>query len=70
MVPRCFRRSARRCLLPQRPDPDMKVIVIASGYAGVACATRLAHSAARRQQAIQITLVNPVDAFIERIRLH
>jgi NADH dehydrogenase FAD-containing subunit len=48
----------------------MKVIVIASGYAGVACATRLAHSAARRQQAIQITLVNPVDAFIERIRLH
>jgi NADH dehydrogenase FAD-containing subunit len=48
----------------------MKVVVLGGGYAGAACATRLAHRAALRQQAVQITLVNPVDAFIERIRLH
>jgi NADH dehydrogenase len=41
-----------------------KVVILGAGYAGVSAAKRLARSTA------QVTIVNPRDAFVERIRLH
>lgn len=48
----------------------MKVIIIGGGYAGIACATRLARRARAESVTADITLVNPTEHFIERIRLH
>jgi NADH dehydrogenase len=41
-----------------------KVVILGAGYAGVSAAKRLARSTA------QVTIVNPRDTFVERIRLH
>ncbi len=43
----------------------MKVLIIGAGYAGVTAALRLA-----RFPSVEVTLVNPRDEFVERIRLH
>jgi NADH dehydrogenase FAD-containing subunit len=48
----------------------MKVVILGGGYAGVACATRLAQRARKAGRAVDITLVNASDRFVERIRLH
>jgi NADH dehydrogenase len=48
----------------------MRVIIVGGGYAGVACALRLAREARRRRHAVAITLVNRATGFVERIRLH
>lgn len=45
----------------------MDVVVIGGGYAGVACALRLAR---RGGPAVRVTLVNGSERFVERIRLH
>ena len=45
-----------------------KVLILGAGYAGVMAAVRLAGRAARRNAAL--TLVNAVDPFVERPRLH
>ncbi|NYI76909.1 NAD(P)/FAD-dependent oxidoreductase [Nocardioides panzhihuensis] len=42
-----------------------RVVVIGGGYAGVMAANRLT-----KREDIEITLVNPRDRFVERIRLH
>lgn len=48
----------------------MRVLILGGGYAGVACATRLAHRARKAGKAVDITLLNESDLFVERIRLH
>jgi NADH dehydrogenase FAD-containing subunit len=48
----------------------MKVVIVGGGYAGAACATRLAHRARRAGGLVEITVVNPSPWFVERIRLH
>jgi len=48
----------------------MKVVIVGGGYAGVTCALRLARRARRLGAACDITVVNPTDRFVERIRLH
>ncbi|MGB4779693.1 NAD(P)/FAD-dependent oxidoreductase [Microbacterium sp.] len=50
----------------------MKVIVIiGGGYAGVICANRLRSSLTDKEASrVRIRLVNPIDRFVERIRLH
>ena len=45
----------------------MNVVVIGAGYAGVACALRLAR---RAGSTVCVTLVNVSERFVERIRLH
>lgn len=45
----------------------MHVVIVGAGYAGLACALRLAR---RTRGAVRITLVNASEQFIERIRLH
>lgn len=45
--------------------PITKVIVIGGGYAGTVAANRL-----RQRPDVEITLVNPRPAFVERMRLH
>jgi NADH dehydrogenase FAD-containing subunit len=47
---------------------ETRVLVIGAGYAGLLAAVRLAMQT--RKQNVQITLVNPVDSFVERPRLH
>jgi NADH:ubiquinone reductase (H+-translocating) len=49
-----------------RPGPA-EVIVVGGGYAGTLAANRLALRAGRRAR---ITLVNPDDTFVQRLRLH
>ena len=50
-----------------RPHIDRKahIVVIGGGYAGVVAANRL-----RRDPDVEVTVVNPRRAFVERIRLH
>ena len=50
-----------------RPHIDRKahIVVIGGGYAGVLAANRL-----RRDPDVEVTVVNPRRAFVERIRLH
>jgi len=48
----------------------MKVVIVGGGYAGVTCALRLARRARRLGAACDITVINPTDRFVERIRLH
>ena len=47
-----------------------QVVVIGAGYAGVIAASRLAGSREGRRGALAVTLVNPTERFVERIRLH
>ena len=46
----------------------LQVVVIGAGYAGLLAAVRLAMKT--RDQNVQITLINPIDTFVERLRLH
>lgn len=46
----------------------MHIVIVGAGYAGVTCAVRLARKI--RGKPARITLVNPSDRFVERIRLH
>jgi len=46
---------------------NIHVVVVGAGYAGVAAALRLAW---RTRGRVCITLVNPTELFVERIRLH
>ncbi|WP_193611742.1 NAD(P)/FAD-dependent oxidoreductase [Nocardioides lijunqiniae] len=48
------------------PRPE-RILVIGGGYAGVLCANRLAGRLGSRAR---ITLVNPIEPFVERVRLH
>lgn len=48
----------------------MRVVIVGGGYAGVACALRLARRTRGSQARVDIQLVNDGDTFIERIRLH
>lgn len=48
----------------------MRILILGGGYAGVACATRLAYRARKTGKAVEVTLLNESDLFVERIRLH
>ncbi|HEX7892267.1 MAG TPA: FAD-dependent oxidoreductase [Ramlibacter sp.] len=48
----------------------MDIVIIGGGYAGVACALRLAHRARRQGTAARIRLIHPAPVLVERIRLH
>ncbi|NUS44353.1 MAG: FAD-dependent oxidoreductase, partial [Mycobacteriaceae bacterium] len=45
-----------------------RIVIIGAGYTGMFCAARLAYRTRRRN--VRITLVNPSDRFIERLRMH
>ncbi len=45
-----------------------QVVIIGAGYAGMIAAMRLAGKT--RKQQVEITLINPSELFVERIRLH
>ena len=49
-------------------DQQKKVLVIGAGYAGMLATVRLAKKTYR--QNVQITLINPAETFVERLRLH
>jgi NADH dehydrogenase len=49
-------------------QPNIQVLVIGAGYAGLLGTVRLAMKT--RNQNVQITLINPTDIFVERPRLH
>lgn len=44
----------------------MRVVIIGGGYAGVACAARLAHRAREAGRQVPITLINERPHFVER----
>ncbi|MGK5555963.1 NAD(P)/FAD-dependent oxidoreductase [Actinomadura kijaniata] len=44
------------------------VVILGAGYAGMMCAVRLARRT--RRLGVRITLVNPSELFVERLRLH
>jgi len=48
----------------------MDIVILGGGYAGVACAARLAHRARAQGTPARIRLVNPGPVLVERIRLH
>ncbi|MBA2673282.1 FAD-dependent oxidoreductase [Ramlibacter sp.] len=48
----------------------MDIVIVGGGYAGVACAARLAHRARAQRTPARIRLINPQPRLIERIRLH
>jgi NADH dehydrogenase len=50
--------------------PKKRVLILGGGYAGVMAARRLAHHTRSNREAVEITLVNGSDQFVERIRLH
>ncbi|MEV5573453.1 FAD-dependent oxidoreductase [Spirillospora sp. NPDC052269] len=45
------------------------IVVVGAGYTGMMCAVRTAHRT-RRDQDVTVTLVNPSDRFVERLRTH
>ncbi|MEH1013653.1 FAD-dependent oxidoreductase [Micromonospora sp. CPCC 206060] len=45
-----------------------QIVILGAGYTGMLCAIRLARRT--RRHPVQIVLVNPVDRFTERLRLH
>jgi NADH dehydrogenase FAD-containing subunit len=52
----------------QGEDEDMKILVLGAGYTGMTAALGIARRT--RRQGVQVTLVNPVSRFTERLRLH
>ncbi len=48
----------------------MDTVILGGGYAGMACAARLAHRARTQGSPVRIRLVNPLPVLIERIRSH
>jgi NADH dehydrogenase FAD-containing subunit len=48
----------------------MEIVIVGGGYAGLACAARLAHRARAQRTPARIRLINPRPVLIERIRLH
>lgn len=46
--------------------PEIKVVVVGAGYAGMLAANRVA----RKVRAAEVTVVNPRPDFVERVRLH
>ncbi|MFJ9440548.1 NAD(P)/FAD-dependent oxidoreductase [Kitasatospora sp. NPDC101235] len=46
--------------------PEMKVVVLGAGYAGMLAANRVA----KKVRAAEVTVVNPRPDFVERVRLH
>ena len=46
----------------------MSIVILGAGYAGMMSAVRLAHRT--RKLGVRITLVNPSDRFVERLRMH
>lgn len=53
-------------------QPPFRVVIIGGGYAGMLATVRLAGKIKREIQHgnVAITLVNAVDVFVERLRLH
>src|SRR5690349_6755816 len=49
-------------------QPKVQVLVIGAGYAGLLATVRIAMKT--RHENVQITLINPSEAFVERPRLH
>lgn len=49
-------------------DKQMEIIVVGAGYAGMMAALRL--DGKTKKMPVQVTLVNAVDTFVERPRLH
>ena len=49
-------------------EPQRQVVVVGAGYAGLLATVRLAGKT--RDRAVDITLVNETDTFVERLRLH
>ncbi|WP_211245711.1 NAD(P)/FAD-dependent oxidoreductase [Actinomadura oligospora] len=45
------------------------IVVVGAGYTGMMCAVRIAHRT-RRDRDVTVTLVNPSDRFVERLRTH
>lgn len=45
-----------------------EIVVIGAGYAGMMATARLAHRT--RRMDVRITLINPSDRFVERLRMH
>ncbi|MFC4908630.1 NAD(P)/FAD-dependent oxidoreductase [Actinomadura gamaensis] len=45
------------------------IVVVGAGYTGMMCAVRIAHRT-RRDRDVAVTLVNPSDRFVERLRTH
>ncbi len=50
------------------PKQETHIVVIGAGYAGMLATVRLA--AKTRRHNVRITLMNPVETFVERPRLH
>lgn len=48
----------------------MDIVIAGGGYAGIACATRLARLARENATPARIRLINPDPVLVERIRLH
>lgn len=48
----------------------MDIVIAGGGYAGIACATRLARLARENGTTARIRLINPQPVLVERIRLH
>ncbi len=47
-----------------------EIVVVGAGYAGMVAALRCSRLAARQDNQVNVTLVNPTDRFVERVRLH
>src|SRR6476620_11634968 len=57
--------------MKQQQAQQTQVVIIGAGYAGMLATVRLAGKLRRHlKDPISITLVNPSDMFVERVRLH
>ena len=56
---------------PDRRPTPVRVVVVGAGYAGLIATNRFLGSlTAAERERVQLTVVNPRDQFVERIRLH